>query len=145
MNNVSNMRIYKPAHEVFEAIVDPVQIGNFWFSSSSARWEQGKTVTLKYDEYGAEGDIRVIEIVEDRKIVFEWDYGAAAHVVTMTLNEANDGSTVIEVNEEGFDETDEHLIELLIGNKEGWVYMLTCLKAYLEFGVTTLRAGLVKE
>jgi hypothetical protein len=28
-------------------------------------------------------------------------------------------------------------------NKEGWVYMLTCLKGYLEFGVK-LRGALVK-
>jgi hypothetical protein len=65
MNNLTRMNIRKPAHEVFEAFVDPAKIGDFWFSSSS--------------------------------------------------------------------------------DKEGWVYALTCLKGYLEFGVTQLRAGLVKD
>jgi hypothetical protein len=32
----------------------------------------------------------------------------------------------------------------MLDNKEGWVYMLTCLKGYLEFDVNKLRAGLVK-
>lgn len=51
------MKILKPANEVFEAFIDPSKIGNFWFSSSTERWEQGKTVTLRYDEYDAQADI----------------------------------------------------------------------------------------
>jgi hypothetical protein len=47
------------------------------------------------------------------------------------------------VNEEGFDGDDENLINQLLDNKEGWVYMLTCLKGYIEFGAN-LRAALVK-
>jgi uncharacterized protein YndB with AHSA1/START domain len=64
------MKIFKPAHKVFEAFVDREKIGNFWFSSSSERWEQGKTITLRYDEYNAEGDINILEIVENNKIVY---------------------------------------------------------------------------
>jgi hypothetical protein len=51
----------------------------------------------------------------------------------------------VEVNEEGFDEHDGDLIPKLVGNKEGWVYALTCLKGYLEYGITQLRAALVKD
>lgn len=144
MNNVSNMKIYKPAHEVFEAFVDPAKIGNFWFSSSSARWELGKTIKLRYEEYDADGEITVTEIVNHEKIVFEWNYGEDVHTVTIMLTEPEAGSTVVEIVEEGFKDSGEGWIELLIGNKEGWVYMLTCLKAYMEFGITTLRAALVK-
>jgi uncharacterized protein YndB with AHSA1/START domain len=141
MNNLTKMKILKPANELFEAFVDPSKIGNFWFSSSSKRWEQGKTITLRYDEYDAEGDIKVIEIVVNKKIVFEWGEG---HLVTITLSESNNASTIIEVNEEGFNENNDQLISILLDNKEGWVYALTCLKGYLEFGITKLRAGLVK-
>jgi len=143
MNNLTKMKIEKPAHEVFEAFVDPEKIGNFWFSSSSARWEQGKIVTLRYDEYNAEGDIKILEVEIDKKIVFEW-VGWEGHIVTMTLLELEPSTTVIEVNEEGFQETDDAFLTQIVDNKEGWVYMLTCLKGYLEFGITTLRAGLVK-
>ncbi|CAH0296969.1 hypothetical protein SRABI96_04460 [Peribacillus sp. Bi96] len=140
MNNLTKFQISKPAHEVFEAFVDPAKIGNFWFSSSSKRWEQGKTITLRYDEYNAQADITVIEIDEHKKIVFEWGEG---HIVTITLEELDNSSTIIEVNEEGFKENDDELISQMIDNKEGWVYMLTCLKGYLEYGIN-LRAALVK-
>lgn len=140
MNNLTKLKILKPTNEVFEAFVDPSKIGNFWFSSSSERWEQGKTVTLRYDEYDAQGDIEIMEVEINKKIVYQW---AEGHIVTITLKELDSSSTIIEVNEEGFKENDNELISQLIDNKEGWVYMLTCLKGYLEYGVN-LRAALVK-
>jgi uncharacterized protein YndB with AHSA1/START domain len=144
MNNLTKLKIFKPANEVFEAIVDPSKIGNYWFSSSSERWEQGKTITLRYDEYGAQGDIKIMEVEENKKIVFHWVYANEEdHVVTITLQELDHASTIVEVNEDGFNENDAELISNLLGNKEGWVYMLTCLKGYLEFGVNKLRAALV--
>jgi uncharacterized protein YndB with AHSA1/START domain len=144
MNTLTKMRICKPVNEVFEAFVDPSKIGNFWFSSSSERWEQGKTITVRYDEYDAQGDIKIMEIEENKKIVFQWGNDGKGNVVTITLIELDNASTIIEVNEEGFNENDDELISKLLGNKEGWVYVLTCLKGYLEFGVNKLRAGLVK-
>jgi uncharacterized protein YndB with AHSA1/START domain len=145
MNNLTKFTILKPANEVFEAFVDPLKIGNFWFSSSSERWEQGKTVTLKYDEYEAQLDIKVIEIELNKKIVFKWGPTMEEHVVTIMLKEVDTSRTIIEVTEEGFKENDDELIDKLLDNKEGWVFMLSCLKGYLEFGVNKLRAGLVKD
>ena len=82
MKNVTKMKILKPAYEVFEAFVDPSKIGNFWFSSSSEKWEQGKTITLKYDEYDAQGDIEVLEVEINKKIVFQWGDGAYCYDYT---------------------------------------------------------------
>ena len=144
MNNLTKFKILKPANEVFEAFVDPSKIGNFWFSSSSERWEQGKTVTLTYDEYNAQLAIEVKKIEVNKKIVFQWGANGEGHIVFITLKELDNSSTLIEVNEEGFNENDEELINQLVDNKEGWVFMLTCLKAYLEFGASSLRTGLVK-
>ncbi|CRK83052.1 SRPBCC family protein [Neobacillus massiliamazoniensis] len=145
MNNLTKFKIFKPANEVFEAFVDPAKIGNFWFSSSSERWEQGKTITVKYDEYNAQLDIEVIEIEANKKIVFRWGANGEGNIVTITLNELDNTSTIIEVNEEGFSENDDELLSQLLDNKEGWVFMLSCLKGYLEFGVNKLRGGLVKD
>lgn len=144
MNNLTKFEILKPAHEVFEAFVDPAKISNFWFSSSSERWEQGKTVTLRYEEYNAQVEIQVVEVELNKKIVFKWGPADSAHTVTITLNEIDHSMTIIEINEEGFNENDEQLLPMMLDNKEGWVYMLSCLKAYLEFGVNQLRAGIVK-
>jgi uncharacterized protein YndB with AHSA1/START domain len=140
MNNLTKMNILKSANEIFEAFVDPEKIGQFWFSSSSERWAQGKTITLRYEEYNAQGDILIKEIVENEKIVFEW---AGSRIITIAFLPSEKEGTIVEVREEGFDESDEHILEQLVDNKEGWVYMLTCLKGYMEFGVD-LRAALVK-
>ena len=83
-----------------------------------------------------------MEIVENKKIVFRWGYNGEGHSVTITMNELNYASTIIEVNEEGFIENDDNLISNMLANKEGWVYMLTCLKGYLEYGAN-LRGSLV--
>jgi uncharacterized protein YndB with AHSA1/START domain len=146
MNNLTKMKILRPANEVFEAFVDPSKIGNFWFTSSSERWVQGKTITLKYEEYGAQGNIKILELIKNQKIAFQWgEEEGEPHLVTITMREIDRETTVIEVNEEGFDGKDPDLLHKLVDNKEGWVYMLTCLKAYLEFGINRLRGALVKE
>lgn len=145
MNNQTKMEIRKPAADIFEAFVDPVAIGNFWFSSSSERWEEGKTITLRYDEYDAEGEILVREVVDHQKIIYEWGREEGEpHVVTISFQEETPGVTIVEVIEDGFDDNDPDLTAKLVDNKEGWVYALTCLKAYVEFGVNRLRGALVK-
>jgi uncharacterized protein YndB with AHSA1/START domain len=144
MNNLTKFNIRTSANEVFEAFVDPAKISNFWFSSSSARWEQGKTITLRYEEYNAQLEIEVLEIEVNSRIVFRWGANGEGHIVTITLKPIDDSSTIIEVIEEGFNETNDDLISQLIDNKEGWVFMLSCLKGYLEFGINQLRGGLVK-
>ncbi|MNV73279.1 hypothetical protein D3C71_1664180 [compost metagenome] len=137
------MKISKPIQEVFEAFVDPSKIENFWFTSSSERWEQGRTITLRYDEYNAQVDIHVKEIELNRRIVFEWGANGEGHVVTITLSPTDNRESIIEIIEEGFNANDPDVIPQMLDNKEGWVYMLTCLKGYLEYGVN-LRAALVK-
>ena len=144
MNILTKFSIGRPRHEVFEAFVDPAKIGNFWFSSSSDRWETGKTITLRYEEYNATVVIKVKEVERNQKIVFVWEGPEEEHVVTITLQEVDEARTVIEVNEEGFSQDDPEFVSKLVDNKEGWVFVLSCLKAYLEFGVRELRAGLVK-
>ena len=139
----TKFKIVKPASEVFEAIVDPEKIGNFWFSSSSERWEQGKSITLRYDEYNAEGKIHVVEVEENKKIVFSWGPEDQETIVTILLVELDQTSTRIEVTESGFNEDDPEIVNKMLGQKEGWVFALTCLKAYLENGITTLRGSLI--
>lgn len=145
MNNLTKFKIKKPANEVFEAFVDPEKISNFQFSSTSERWKQGKTITVKYDEYNAQIEIVIIEIEVNKKIVFHWGANGEGYVVTIMLEADDHMSTIIEVREEGFNEKDKGFVNQLIDNKEGWVFMLTCLKAYLEFEVNELRTGLVKD
>ncbi|MDN4074365.1 SRPBCC family protein [Fictibacillus terranigra] len=138
----TKLKIMKPANEVFEAIVNPEEMSNYWFSSGTERVEQGKAITWRYDEYDAEGVIKVLEVEHNKKIVFSWGGYGEQTVVAIRLKDEHE-STIIEVNESGLKEDDPDIIAKMLGQKEGWVYTLTCLKGYLENGISTLRASLI--
>ncbi|MGW7976848.1 hypothetical protein BU116_04810 [Staphylococcus xylosus] len=134
MDIVTKMQVNVPKENVFEAFVNPDQIGAFWFSSSSERWEQGKNIILCYEEYNAELDIQIKSIEENKSIEFIW----GEHPVSIQFEGIGE-STVVTTIEKDFDTQD---VEQLIGQKEGWVYMLSCLKAYLEHNVS-IRAAIL--
>ena len=98
----TKFKILKPASEVFEAIVDPEKMANYWFSSGTGRVEQGKTIIWRYDEYNAEGAINVLEVIENKKIVFLWGAPDDETTVTMTFEELDHTSSTIEIVESGF-------------------------------------------
>lgn len=131
---VTKMQVNVPKENVFEAFVNPNQIGDFWFSSSSERWEQGKTITLCYEEYNAELEVQINSIEDNKSIEFIW----GNHPVTIEFEGIGE-STVVTTIEKDFDTQD---VEQLLGQKEGWVYMLSCLKAYLEHNVS-IRAAIL--
>lgn len=139
----SKMRFDKSTSEVFEALVDSEKIGNYWFSNSSGRLEEGKKITWIYQEYNAELTIKVIEVERDKRIVYKWGEDEQETTVTFYLRKEQDGSTVLEVTESGFNTNDPEIVNILLGQKEGWMYMLTCLKGYLENGISTLRGSLI--
>jgi uncharacterized protein YndB with AHSA1/START domain len=143
-NITSSMKILKPSSEVFEALANPEQMSNYWFSSGTGRIEEGKSITWRYTEYNAEGIVNIQEVHHPSKIVFTWGDPDQPTTVTITLIEEEMETTIIKVTESGFTEGPED-IEKMLGQKEGWVYMLTCLKAYMENGVNTLRASLVHK
>jgi len=139
----TKLKINQPAYKVFEAIISPTEIGHYWFSSSSERWAEGKRITLNYEEYGAEGVITVLEMEMNKKIVFVWgeEHGEVT-MVTITFEESQ-SETIITVVESGLNAHDPEIVTKMMGQNEGWVYTLTCLKGYLENGVSNLRASLV--
>ena len=123
---VTKMQVNVSSDQVFEAFVNPDYIGGFWFSSSSERWEEGKTITLRYEEYHAEIDILIEDMVENEIIQFKW----GDNHVTIQFD-GDDNHTIVTTTEKDIEEND---VARLLGQKEGWVYMLSCLKSYLEYG-----------
>lgn len=134
------IQVLKPAHEVFEAIVDPAKMSNYFISQGSARMEEGKTVIWRFPEFEFDAPIRVSKVEKDRFISFIWDGENNNELhVTMRLDERTDGSTVVRITE-GEMLNDEAGIRWLIGNTEGWANFLACLKAWMEYGIN-LRKG----
>ncbi len=133
------IQIIKPANEVFEAIVDPSKMSNYFISKGSARMENGKEITWKFPEFAMTFPIKVDKIEKNKYISFHWENAGVNLLVEMTLIPAGDSSTVVNITEKSR-KNDEAGIKWLQGNTEGWANFLACLKAYLEYGIN-LRKG----
>ena len=136
----TGMTVLKPEHEVFEAIVDPVKMTNYFISQSNGRMEEGKKLIWKFPEWDMEVPVLVGKIEKDKFISFYWDdVDGKQLLVEMTLTPKPNNSTYVVVTEKSRN-NDEAGIKWLKGNTEGWANFLACLKAYLEYGIN-LRKG----
>ncbi|HKP31803.1 MAG TPA: SRPBCC domain-containing protein [Chitinophagaceae bacterium] len=135
----ASLKIQKPIHEVFEGIVDPEKMKNYFIVKSSGRIEEGKTLTWEFSEVDMQFPVRVRKVESDKFISFEWDdLDGTATTVEMTFTNKQDG-TLVTVIEKSRD-NDQAGIDWLKRNTEGWANFLACLKAYLEYGIN-LRKG----
>ena len=132
------LQIQKPVHEVFEAIVDPAKMSNYFISSGSGRMEEGKEIMWGFGEFEMTFPVWIGKIEEDKYISFKWGEKGKELLVEMFL-ETFEASTVVRVTEKGMP-NNEAGIKWLQGNTEGWANFLACMKAYLEYGVH-LRKG----
>lgn len=131
--------IQKTPHEVYEAIVDPAKMANYFISRGSGRLEEGKTIIWSFPEFDFEFPVRVTRIETDSYISFRWESDGIDMLVEMTLTPRGTGSTVVRITEKSR-ELDEAGLKWLQGNTQGWANFLACLKAYLEYGIN-LRKG----
>lgn len=136
----TSIQIQKPAHDVFEAIVDPSKMSNYFIRSSTGRMEEGALLTWKFPEFEVKVPVRVGIIRKNEYISYYWQNTLGQDMfVEMTLKPHENNSTVITVTEKEM-ENDEEGIKWFGGNTYGWANFLACLKAYLEYGIN-LRKG----
>ena len=133
------IQILKPARYVFEAIVDPDKMSDYFISESSGRMVEGVELTWKFPEFEESFPIRVGKVEQDRYVSYNWDTDGKELLVEMTLTPADGDATVVTITEKGM-ENDEAGRKWLMGNTGGWANFLACLKAYLEYGIN-LRKG----
>jgi uncharacterized protein YndB with AHSA1/START domain len=61
----ASIQVLKKPHEVFDAIVDPAKMSNYFISKSSGRLETGKTLSWWFPEFTESFPVRVGEIRKD--------------------------------------------------------------------------------
>lgn len=132
----ATIQIQKPIEEVFEGIVNPDKMTNYFISESSGRLENGKNVIWKFPEFDLQFPIKKINLEVNRSISFVWD---PETIVKITLEKLPDNSTIVKVNENGKEYNEENL-KWALENSGGWANFLACMKAYLEYGIQ-LRKG----
>lgn len=133
------IQIQKPVHKVFEAIVDPANMVNFFISESSGRMEEGKQLIWRFPEFDMEVPVRIGKVEKDNYISFYWQENDKELLAEIKLSPRENNSTLVSVTEKSM-ENNEAGIKWLMGNTEGWANFLACLKAWLEYGIN-LRKG----
>lgn len=134
------LQIQKPADEVYQAIVDPDKMANYFISKSTGPMQEGKTVWWDFPEFEESSPIRIGKMKPNELINFSWDLGEKELDVEIHLVPQKDGSTLVKITEGEMD-NDEAGINWLKGNTEGWANFLACLKAYLEYGINLRKGG----
>jgi uncharacterized protein YndB with AHSA1/START domain len=134
------IQIAKPAQAVFEAIIDPEKMSNYFISKGSGRMEEDKELIWRFPEFDTEVPVRTGKIEKDRFLSFYWEGSKGKDTfVEITLTPKEHQATLVNITEKGM-ENDDAGIKWLKSNTEGWANFLACLKAYLEYGIN-LRKG----
>jgi uncharacterized protein YndB with AHSA1/START domain len=128
----TQMLIRKPAELVFNAFIEPEQTKNFWFTHSSGRLEEGKTVLWQWEMYGAEDNVDVIEIIYHKKITIRWSQPRTT--VDFLFEPAGEHTLVI-IKNYNLQGKGSELIETIKDLTAGFTTVLDGLKAWLEHGI----------
>lgn len=127
----ASIGIQKPVQEVFEAIVNPEMMVNYFISKGSGNLKSGKEFQWEFPEFEGSFPVAVKEIRENEFISFVWDPDS---LVEIKLEKKSENDTVVRVMEEGHN-LDEAGIKWAVGQTEGWANFLACMKAWLEYGI----------
>lgn len=132
-------RVLKPVPEVFTAMVDPAKLAGYFVSRSSGPLVSGSTLEWHFDEFGITLPVHVVEVEENRRIVFDWEASGRKARVTIRLEGRDDATTLVSINETGFP-LDEAGVRQALQQTQGWTDFLCSMKAFLQHGVN-LRLG----
>ena len=135
--------IAKPPKVVFEAIVDPGKVSHYFISSGTDRLDAGSPVTWLFDDVGAELVVTPKRVVPNREVSFEWSASKVKTKVVLSLEPRGKSSTLVSVAESGWP-GDARGISRCMGQTRGWTHMLSCMKAYLEYGINLRKGGTIK-
>ena len=137
----ARLQILKPAGEVFDNIVDPEKMRNYFISQSSGFMKEGESLTWKFPEMDIEFPVTIGKIESGKYVSYYWDGAMDGEqtFVEISLQQVSADITLVLVTEKS-KANNEAGIKWLKNNTEGWANFLACLKAWMEYGVH-LRKG----
>lgn len=114
-------------------------MSNYFISSGTDRLDSGNQIHWEW--HGTEAHLPVTpqEIEKDKSVSFLWPASGIETKVVISLEPLGPAATRVKVSESGWP-SDDQGIERCLEQTQGWVHMLCCLKAYLEYGIN-LRRG----
>ena len=137
----ARLQILKPAGEVFDNIVDPDKMKNYFISQSSGFMKEGELLIWKFPEMDIEFPVTIGKIESGKYVSYYWDGAMDGEqtFVEISLQQVSADITLVLVTEKS-KANNEAGIKWLKNNTEGWANFLACLKAWMEYGVH-LRKG----
>jgi uncharacterized protein YndB with AHSA1/START domain len=128
----AEMLIRRPVEEVFEAFINPEITTKFWFTKSSGRLEEGKTIRWDWEMYGVGDELSVKEIDQNRLIRIEWSDKTQ---VEWIFTPRKDNETFVSITHSGFSGNGDVMTAQAIDSMGGYTMVLCGLKALLEHDV----------
>ncbi|CAD0218804.1 SRPBCC family protein [Chryseobacterium sp. JV274] len=128
----AQMLIRKPVEDVFEAFINPEITTHFWFTKSTGKLEEGKTVIWEWEMYGVKNVVNVHQVIPYQLIKTEW--GEPSTNVDYEFKTMEKGTLVV-IKSYGFSQTGEDLLKVINDNTGGFTTVLDGCKAYLEHGI----------
>ncbi|MFV5513381.1 SRPBCC family protein [Acinetobacter gerneri] len=136
----TQMLIRKPVQEVFNAFIDPKLSSKFWFSHSTGKLEQGKTVQWTWEKYQHQSEVVVLAVEQNKLIKILW--GSPRTAVDFIFEEIAPAQTYVKIRNFDLPFQGSELIAYIIDSTGGFTTVLDNLKAYLEHGI---ELNLVKD
>ena len=132
----TGIQVLKPIGDVFEAIVNPDEMKNYFISKSSGYMKEGKILTWKFAEMEIEFPVSVVKIEKNKYVAYKWDgaFDGEETLVEINLHAVDNNITFITITEKSKENNDKG-IKWLKSNTEGWANFLACLKAWMEYGI----------
>lgn len=137
LSGKAHIRIRKPPSEVFRAFADADAMSAFWFTRRDGGLKEGESVTW-YLGSGADAfafDVHVTELRPPHRIVIVWQRDGADAEVTWTIDETDDGESILTIEETGFAGSDEAIVAQALDSTGGFNQVIVAAKAYIEHGI----------
>ncbi|MBN1204074.1 MAG: SRPBCC domain-containing protein [Myxococcaceae bacterium] len=135
------LKIRRPAAEVFDAVADPKKLSGYFIREASGPLVEGATVQWRFPEFDEWFPVEVREVSRPERIVLAWDAadGPYKTLIEMAFKPIDEANTLVQISESGWRDTPEGR-KASYGNCGGWMHMMMGLKGWIEYGIN-LRAG----
>ncbi|MEZ7499898.1 SRPBCC family protein [Flavobacterium sp. Arc3] len=129
------MLIRKPISEVFEAFINPEITTKFWFSKSSGKLEEGKSIDWVWEMYGNHAvTVKVLSLLANESIVVQWGEDEKA-IAEWEFNDLGESKTFVTITYNGIQGRTDEMCDQIRDVTEGFTLVLAGLKAYLEHNI----------
>ena len=124
------MLIRRPPAELFRAFADPAVTTRFWFTKSTGAMTPGADIRWDWETYGVSARVRVKEVDEDSRILFEWNDPPTT--VELRFVPWENDTTYVRVTETGLSGDGDEVVARAADSTAGFTTVLCALKALLE-------------